>query len=346
MAKDNKKQQHAKESLMIVRPAVRRWGLDYLHVSLIILVVILIAFAFALSAFKPGPIYASCPGGIVNGTCEGPSHTSAQVLAAGESVLAAYAPVNTSLSLLAYYSSPNHGNASYVANTGEWLVQIPYLNPFSGNKNELTMLLYDSNLSLVRPFLQTAAPAQSTKNRVVALGVIQLAGKSLCTSKTPIPVYDMVDPYAPGAMAGLFTGVNASAAYGSSINMSYKIIFTGYAVDKYSSYGENETQETGAYLWCASNQPRFKAFLENYSLVFNGEPLNSVTLYQTAQGSGLNMSQLGSCLNNASGALIAQSKLAQFYNITTTPTFLVDCRYSTIPQTLSDAVPYVLNQTK
>lgn len=344
--KENKKGNHTKEPLMIVRPAVRRWGLDYLHVSLIILVIILIAFAFALSAFKPGPVYANCPAGIVNGTCVGPSHTSAEALAAGESVLAAYAPVNTSLSLLAYYSSPNEGNASYMANTSEWLVQIPYLNPFSGGKNELTMLLYDSNLSLVRPFLQTAAPGQPTKNRVVSLGVVQLSGKSLCTSKTPVPVYGIIDPYAPGATSSMFTGINASKTYGSSINMSYKIVFTGYAVDKYASYGINETQELGAYVWCASGQPQFKAFLENYSLVFDGNPLSSLTLYQTAQGSGLNMSQLGSCLNNAPSALIAQSKLAQFYNITTTPTFVINCKYATIPQTLSDAIPYVLNQTK
>ena len=124
--KENKKGNHTKEPLMIVRPAVRRWGLDYLHVSLIILVIILIAFAFALSAFKPGPVYANCPAGIVNGTCVGPSHTSAEALAAGESVLAAYAPVNTSLSLLAYYSSPNEGNASYMANTSEWLLRGHY----------------------------------------------------------------------------------------------------------------------------------------------------------------------------------------------------------------------------
>ena len=331
---------------MIVRPAVRRWGLDYLHVSLIVLVVILVALAFALSAFKSGPVYENCINGIVNGTCTGPAHSGAQALSAGESILASYAPVNSSLSLLAYYSSPNEGNASYIANSSEWLVQIPYLNPFSGNKYEVTMLLYDSNLSLVRPFLQTAAPAQITKNKVVSLGVIELAGKSMCTAQKPFPVYDIVDPYAPGATQGLFRGINASQTYGNEVNVSYKIVFTGYAVDKYSSYGINETQEVGAYLLCASNQPRFDAFLENYSLVFNGNPINALTLSQTAQGSGLNMSQLNTCLANASNVLTAQAKLTQFYNITTTPTFVINCRYSTIPQTLGYAIPYAINQTK
>jgi hypothetical protein len=49
-----------KEPVFIVKPALKNFGLDYLHIILIALVIILIALAFALSTFKQGTIITNC----------------------------------------------------------------------------------------------------------------------------------------------------------------------------------------------------------------------------------------------------------------------------------------------
>ena len=52
MAKNVKKTE--KEPVFIIRPAMKNYGLDYLHISLIVLVIILVGLALALSFFKQG----------------------------------------------------------------------------------------------------------------------------------------------------------------------------------------------------------------------------------------------------------------------------------------------------
>ena len=332
------------EPVMIVRPAIKSLGLDYLHVSLIVLVIILIGLAFALSTFKGVTLQSGCSYGTAsNGICVTPQHTSSQAIGAAEQVIASYELTNSSLSLLPYYSEPNLANVSYLNNQSEWLVVVPYIYP--GNVSQtfyLSMLFYDSNLSLVRPFLQIPKSPYSTQNKALAYGVLGIAGKTACKTVAPITVYSFIDPYAPGAINGLYSAINASNKFRDKINMSYEIIFSSYAANLYKGYGVNRTQQNGLDLWCATRQPRFSAYLANYSLLFTGVPLDNGTLNQIAIGSGLNMTEFTSCLTTAPQKLDAQGIFASYYNIQTTPLYVVNCQYQTIPQTLNNAIQYSL----
>jgi hypothetical protein len=341
-----KKKTKEKEPVMLVRPAVRSLGLDYLHVSLIVLVIILIGLALVLSVFRPGAI--SCQYSIAsNGTCATPHHTASQALSSAEQVLASYETFNSSLDLLPYYSLPNKANVSYLSNQSEWLVVIPEINPLVNNtRYYVSFLLYDSNLSVAKPFIMTAAPPGISQNKVVSYGVVSLYGKSGCalSANTPIPIYAFIDPYAPGAVEGMLAGANATSTFKSAINVSYKFIFTGYETKISDQYGVNDTQYTSENLWCASQQSgRFAAYLANYSILFNGAPLISSQLASVATGSGMNMSKFSACMNIAPSILNNQVLFASYYSIMTTPTFIIDCQYQTIPETLNSAVQYAIS---
>ncbi len=341
----NEAKKGPKESLLIVRPAIRSLGLDYLHVTLIALIIVLIAFAFGLSQFKQGILIQSCSyGAYANQTCITPVHNSSQALAAAQQILASYTSVNTSLSLLPYYTYANRANVSYIANQSEWLVTFPYSNPLVNNETQyFSILLYDSNLSVAMPLIQTIPPTLYTKNMVISKGVVKIYNKVACTQGGPMQVYAFVDPYAPQALQGISSALNATSRYGNSINLTYKFIFTGYAISQYKGYGINETQAMAEYLWCASTQPRFQAFIANFSLVYNGRPMQNYTLEQVAQGSGLNTGTLNACVENSTSVLDAQATIAQFYGIITTPSYVVDCQYDAIPVTLNESIAYALN---
>lgn len=332
----------------IIRPAFKNFGLDYLHISLIALVVILVALAFALSAFKPGVVIQNCAYGAVNGTCVMPRHNGTQALAAASRALASYATVNTSLSLLPYYALINRSTAAYLLGQGEWFVTIPSRNPFDNTLFNFSVLLYDSNLSLAYSYYPAIKPVLYTNDTVVAPGVVGMYGKSLCTTSEPVPVYAITDPYATGAMPALYAALNATERYGTAINMSYYFIFGGSAIRFYGGYGQDTTQLLGRYLSCASKQSAgsFRAFLSNLSIAYMGVPLYNNTLYDVAQGSSLNMSSFGACMTDSVSSLNRQAQLASFYNIIATPEFVLNCKYATIPQTLDAAINYSVNQVK
>ncbi|MGC8649002.1 MAG: DsbA family protein [Candidatus Micrarchaeia archaeon] len=334
-----------KEPLLLVKP-VKWLGLDTLHILLIVLVLILIGLSFSLSEFKPGPVVLNCPYGInSNYTCINLNSSSSNALLSAERVLASYSLINSSLSLLPYYSLVNEAKISYMPNLNEWYVSIPYLNPFIKNQIFNASIILDaSNYSLESFNIQTFKPLYSSQNRVVSLGTISLYGKTECTQKTPIPIYLFVDPYAPGALQSMYDAYNTTLEYGNKVNMSYKFIFTGYALKYYKSAGITETQTVGESLFCASQQQnKFEAFLKNYSILFNDYPLSNTTLTQIAMGSGLNMSNYNLCMQNSTEVLRNQALLSSFYGVETTPTFIVDCKYMTIPQTLNDTLDYVFN---
>ena len=328
------------EPVFLVKPASRLGGLDYLHVSLIALVVILVALAFVLSNFRSTVV---CASGELNGTCVTPAHNASQASLAADRVLAAYATVNSTLALLPYYSFVNQSSVSYIANRAEWLVVIPYLDPFTDETFNVSMLLYDSNLTLVQPFIQTIKPLLYSNNSVVAPGVIGLSGKSYCSYKPPIPVYLMVDPYAPGSMASIMQAINVSKL-NPEVNVSYDFLFSSYAISKYGAYGVNATQLLGGYLACASVQPKFEQFISNLSTVYSGEPPGAMLLSQIASSSGLNMSAFNLCMAHIAPAPVHQEQLASFYNVTATPSYIVNCKDSTIPQRLNTTIGYALKQ--
>lgn len=333
----------SKEPVFIVKPAFRHYGLDYLHISLIALVIILVGLSFALATFKPGVLLQNCTYGSLNGTCNTPIHNSSTALAAAERALASYAYFNTSLSILPYFTLVNQSQVSYLPSSREWLVVMPFLNPaFNYTKFNVSMLLYDSNLTLALSSLQTLKPIYYPNNTVVALGTVSYYGKAPCSLSKPIPVWFVIDPYAPGAIPAMYTGINTSKKYGPAINLTYHVIFTGYASKFYSGYGTAYTQNLGRYITCASKQPRFTQFLSNLSIAYSGNPINNQTLYQIVLGSNLNITPFNTCMQNVTSYINNQALLAKLYNIVSTPQYIVNCRYGAIPQTLNYAINYTL----
>lgn len=344
MAKRQSEKKVKQEPVFIVKPALKHGGLDYLHISLMALVIILIALAFSLSLFKPNSIIRNCQYGILNGTCIQPKYNSSQAIAEAGKILASYSFVNSSLSLLPYYSEPNKANASYLPNLNEWLVTVPYIDPLANNRVfNISFMLSGSNLSLSSSYLQSINPKVQGNNTVVSLGTVELGGKVYCQTAPPIPIYYITDPYAPGAFSGLAKAINLSSMYPGKLNISYDFIFTNYSARWYPGYGVLQTQAIGNYLFCAAAQKRLAQFSANVTKLFDGRPLPNDTLYQTAIGSGLNPTSLNACLANSTTSLDYQAKLAGFYNVVSTPQIIVDCRYSTIPETSGNAINYTLS---
>jgi hypothetical protein len=332
------------EPVFVIKPVTRLGGLDNLHISLIALVVILVALAFALSTFKPSTVLETCNGTVVNGTCAQQSNSnSTAALASVERYLASYYSVNSSLSLLSYYSMPNDAKVAYIPSTGMWLATVPYMDPLANDAiYNVSFLLYP-NLSLDQAYGQTLKPFTVGTDRSVALGTVDIAGRALCTTKAPYPAYVFSDPYAPGTFQSLYTAINLSKD--SRLNVSYMFIFTGYASKYYNAYGVQETQALGSNMFCASLQPGFMGYLDNLSKIYYGYPINGSILTQVAVGSGLNMTRFNSCMANSTTLLNRQAQLSKLYNVTATPVYVLDCKYATIPATSRYAVDYLVNAT-
>ncbi len=341
-----------KEEVLLIKPASKMLGLDYLHITLLALVIILIALAFGLSFFKPGATLTNCQYGLVNGTCVVPKYNATQALLSAESYIASYQNVNSSYDLLPFLSIPQQATVSYLQNTNQWLVVMPFRVPLpNGTISTIIgytpLFLSGTNLTVTQAYHQAAAiPPYLIKDNTVAFGVVQLHGRVPCAYKTPIPVYMVTDPYAPGSITGIQDTINASRQYGNEINVSYRFLVSGYALSLYGDYGVNETEGTIASLYCASLQQRFPAYFKNYSIVYNNRPISNTILTQVAVGSGLNLSEYNSCLSNSTVALAYQAQFGRFYNLTAgAPTDIVNCQYQTIPETLPAAISYALNQT-
>ena len=343
--KNAKKNDDIKEPVFIVKPVSKNFGLDYLHIALIALVIILVVLAFALSVFKRGVVVTNCQYGVnANGICNSTVHNSSQVLATAEKKLAAYSNVNTSLSLIAYYSLVNQSRVDYLPSSKEWMVQIPYIDPLLNNSVfEFTMLLYDSNLSVANSLIQTLKPGMQTNNSVAALGTISLYNEASCKTSTPIPVYVVTDPYAPGVLNTLNASIKTARLYGSKINVTYYFIFSGYSQQYYNGFGIEQTQQLGRYMECASRQQMFGAFVSNLSIAYTGRPIENQTLYQIVEGSGLNITQFNGCMQNVTTTLNIEEQFATLYHIISTPAIIVNCRYSTLPQVMNYAINYSLN---
>ena len=332
------------EPVFIVRAATKRGGLDYFHITLIALVIILVALAFALSTFRPGAVTLSCTYGLTaNDTCAQLPYTNAQVIQAVGRIIAGYSFINGSLSILPYYTKINESNVSYLAKQKEWFVRVPYVDPLSNNNTYNVSFVLYQNLSVENAYLSTARSAIATNNSVVAFGVVGINGKNVCSYSKPIPTYLITDPYAPGTIAALSRAINISKSYAGSVNVSYDFFFSQYAENFYRTYGVANTQQLGDYLACASKQSEFPAFVSKLGQVYNGNPPQNLTYYALVSESGLNRSSLDTCLYNASAELDNQAALVTFYNVTSIPIFIVDCSYEALPQTVDYAINYTLN---
>jgi hypothetical protein len=330
--------------VFLVRPAIKNFGMDYLHIALIALVVILAVLAFSLSGFRHQTQTLStsnCTNGayVFNKSCVSANHTSAEALNAGEKVLASYSSLNSSLSLLPYFSLVNSANVSFLPTTKEWLVVVPVINPFTNQTIKVSMLLYDSNLSLAAPFQQMSNPEIYTNSSVVASGVVSLSGTTPCVTSGNFPVDYFIDPYGPGELQDMQSAINTSRA-DKGAAVSFDFLFTAYSEKLYGTYGSSGTQLLGKYLLCGSAQSEFPSFYQNVSAQFHGTPLSNYTLQELASASDLNYSEFNSCLLNSTSVLQAQLQLSKIYNITSTPEVVLNCKYLTIPETLGKALNY------
>jgi hypothetical protein len=333
-----------KEPVFIIKPVMKGHGLDYLHLTLAVLVVVLIGFAFALAYSKPASVSTPCSANSIS--CSTPQHNESAVLSAADHALVYYSSINTSLSLLPYYTLANRSTASYVPNGRYWLVMIPYQSPFNSSITyNFSMVIYDSNLSVRNAFINSVIPRELSYRSVAALGAVAMDNTAACNTTRPIPVYLITDPYAPGAFAAVNSLLAAKAFYGNSIYTDYFVVYSNYAISKYQGFGIGQTQLLGNYMYCASKQSNFSRFMSNLGIEFTGEPLDNVSLGDVARGSSLSIGPLTACLANSSTAINYQAQLASNFNITSTPQLIVNCKYLTIPQTLYYAINYSLKGT-
>ncbi len=162
MVGTEKQEKRVKEPSVIVKPLGWLGGLDGIHLSLMVLVVILIALLLAVSASgrQLGSGQLNCTYGSVNGTCIAPLHNQSQVLLAAGRFIAGYTSVNSSLSLLPYISDMANASVSYGLESGAWNVKVPEKNPYSQTTFYLQLSVNDTNLSVL-PFIQSASPSGS-----------------------------------------------------------------------------------------------------------------------------------------------------------------------------------------
>ncbi|MCL4380727.1 hypothetical protein M1141_00440 [Candidatus Marsarchaeota archaeon] len=335
----------AEKSPIFLVKATKRGGLDYLHISLIALVLILIALAYSFAKLKP---LNSCSSpnqtvsyGILNNSCVRLENNNTQVLHAVEKAIAGYASTNTTFSLLPYYSYINRTKIYYLENQDRYFVQVPFKDPLNNQTLNFSMLFNSNTLALISAYTQSLVMPQNTSNRAVSFGTVKLAGKVACASSlsNSIPVYLFNDPYSPGAFSSIINASKGGGKYANA-NISYYFIFGSSSTRLYNSYGVERTQLLGDYLACASKQHNFYGFAVNLSKIYNGVPMQNYTMYQTALGSGINTTQLNACISNSSSILTSQSNLAKFYNVVSVPEFIVNCEYTSLPQTLSNAINY------
>ena len=348
------KKKQIKEHSVVIKPIGPAGGLDYIHLTLAALVGLLVLIILIISYGKTPQILPlqtnssqpanspvlTCTYGYADGKCISPASNVSQVKASAEKFLASYNYINSSLSLLPYISNVTEMKESYIPYANAWYVSVPAKNPVSNATFTFAMLVNDTDNSKIVPFIQTVAPAETGSNYVVSTGVVQIAGQPGCRISSPLQAYWFVDPYEPGSMLSLSEMLALDNEYGQHINSTVKILYTQASQRIASLYGTNDSLALGSYLFCASKQAEFGSFLQKVSQNYTGAYISGDSLYNMALGSGINMSAMGNCLSTAGEAISRQGLLAQYYNITSSPSVVTDCRYLSIPQTENASIRY------
>ncbi len=332
-----------REPSILVRPINRMGGLDNIHVALLALVAILVILLLMVSYYSPAvPSNSTRTTTVVNVSNGSYStvHTPSQIKSIAEQFLASYAQTNSSLSLLPYYSDVSSMTVSYLPSGRDWYIQIPSTNPSNNATFYLSAIISDSNGSIMTPFIELARPSGSTKNAVVSQGVVRLAGKPSCISQNPLNVYWFMDAYAPGSIQSLRNVASLESAFGSSVNVSIKILYGGSTTQIAGQVGTLNAQELGKYVLCSSTQANFSKFVSSLNSVYDNNYLSQNALQSLSATAGINQTALNSCIANSDSAINAQALLAQYYNITSNPAIVVDCEYQAIPQTINKAACY------
>ncbi len=329
---------------MIIKPLGRYGGLDSLHLSLAVAVVLLFLLLLVVSYGKPILITSNstsnCTNSSAGGSCPGPKHTAAQIGLLAEQVLASYGGINSSLSLLPFISNSSAMNVSYLPASKSWYVFLPAKNFVSNIGFTFAILISDLNTSEITPLLQTVKPSRISNNSVVSLGVVKLAGKAPCLARSPMNLYWFIDPYAFGAVKSLENASTIEQLYGSRANLTIKIIVGQDTQRVASSTSLFNALQLSRYTFCASKQKNFAGFVSDLNGYYSGAYVPQTDLNNSARAASLNFTQLNACLDSATQAINSQALLAQYYNITQTPEAVVDCQYLALPQTAKQALCY------
>jgi hypothetical protein len=342
-----KKEKALKEPSIIIKPIGRFGGLDNLHLMLIILVVLLFLVLFVVASHFNSYIFitannstGTCANATSGVNCTGPIHSAAQIRTLAERMLASYANVNSSLSLLPFITNVSSMNVSYLQASRSWYVQLNAKNFVNNFAFQVGFLINDRNTSQITPFLQTAKPSQLSNNIEVAAGVIQLSGGYPCLTPVPTQVYWFVDPYAVGSVASLLNASEIMQMYGSKVNLALKAVDGADTQRISASVGLFNAVYLSKYALCASQQKNFSSFAANLNSAYNGSYMPQSVLAKIANDSKLNNVQLNACISASSTELGAQGLLAEQYNITQTPSVVVGCQYLALPQTTRAALCY------
>ncbi len=345
MAKEDTKPRSLQEPSVVVKRLGRLGGLDGIHLSLMVLVVIMAALLLVVTYNRStGPVLnisgtQVCTYGAVNGSCVNPIHNQSQVALIAGRFLASYALVNSSFSVIPYISAVNATDFYYSPASDNWYVMVPEITP-QGNSTStfwMQLVINDKNSSVLS-FIQNIAVSGSTQNYVQSYGVVRLAGKSACEISNPTQVYWFIDPYAPGSVKSVAQLASIENKLGSKVGAHLEVLFTQASQTIANSYGLNDTLAFGQYLFCASQQANFSAFAKTVNATYHSQYISPGTLSVLATDSDLNLSTLGSCLASAAGPINRQSVLANYYNVTSTPLVVTNCQYQSIPQTVSYAL--------
>ncbi|MGC8628743.1 MAG: hypothetical protein ACP5T4_00840 [Candidatus Micrarchaeia archaeon] len=323
-----------KEPKILIKPIGKFGGLDGIHVALLVVIALLVSLLLVVSYSKPVYIKQNVTQNVT------PLHNESQVLSIVKRFLASYSYVNTSLSILPYVSEVQKANATYVPALNQWVVAMPAINPNTNQSFLISFIVNDKNLSDITPFIETARPSKLLNDSAVYQGVISLAGKYPCLTQAPMQVYWFIDPYAPGAIRSLFNMTSLEAKFGNKVNFEIKIVNTGATNAIARQQGIANAELLGKYLFCASNQTEFDTFVSNLNSIYAGSFINRNELNMLAYESKLNLTQLSNCVNSSQSTIDNQLLLAQFYNITTTPSVIVDCKYLALPETAQQAICY------
>ncbi len=330
------------EPSILVRPVSRLGGLDNIHLALMVLVVILVLLLIEMSfSTKITVVNSTCQNCSTGTAQHSASHTSAQALLQAEHILASYSNYNNSLSLLPYISNVSGAKVSYLQDSGEWYVSIPYTGPINGKSYTFGVLISDSNFSKFSPLAQTISPASISQNYVVSQGVVKLHGETTCTAQNgAVPVYWFIDPYAPGAVSSLLNATRLQSTFGANVNLSVKLLTSQYSLQVADTYGLNNTLLLGKYLICGSTQSNFTAFVNAVNATYQDRYMPAYLLRELAAQSGINSTSFNSCLASSQGIINGQYVQAKYYNITSSSAVLTSCQYLSVPQTAKNAVCY------
>lgn len=329
------------EPSIIVKPVSRFGGLDNIHVALIILVAILILVVIAISYNTKITVINETQNSTQTcvSNCITPTHNATQARMYAERVLAGYSSLNGTVSLLPYLTNVSAMKASFLPALRQWYVSMPYTNPSGNATYTITIAIYDSNLTLAGTLFQGVSPPVS-KNYVVAPGVIQLAGQTSCSSSGSVQQDWFIDPYSPGGIQSLTQLTSLQNEFGSKINASIKPLFTQYSDAVSSTYGVNSTENLEKYILCGSQQSNFTGFVAALNASYSGSYMPLSVLQGIAAKSGFNGTSFNSCIANSQSAIDAETVVARYYNITSSPSVLTDCQYISLPQTSRNAICY------